>query len=591
MTPKHLTALLTSIWLAACSTHQPEITTTAEGSKAEKADNALQIAEAVAPPPPQQPLPAAEAPAAPAVSPLASADSVRATGLAKPQVSLSKRMPMGGNSLASPAVRQYVPAAPENRERYQALQRNGITLAAESPVSTFSIDVDTGSYSNVRRLLNGGQLPPRDAVRVEELVNYFPYDYPLPQGKAPFAVSTELAPTPWNPNSLLLRVGIQAADPAKQALPPANLVFLVDVSGSMNSADKLPLLREALKLFTRQLRPQDHVSLVTYASGTRVVLPPTSGARRGEIMAAIDSLEAGGSTAGAAGIQLAYQMAEQGFVKGGINRILLATDGDFNVGITRFETLKNLVEEKRRSGVSLSSLGFGTGNYNEQLMEQIADAGDGAYSYIDTLNEAQKVLVDEFTSTLATVASDVKIQMEFNPQTVQEYRLIGFENRALKREDFNNDKVDAGEIGAGHRVTALYEITLAGKRGAVEPLRYGINKPLLTGKDQELGYLRLRYKAAHGEDSKLLAFPVRRDAISPRPSEDLRFAAAVAAFGQRLAEGGKHLGNFDFGQIKALAAGARGEDRYGYRGEFLRLISLAETLVGQDAQAQPQIAE
>ncbi|HEY9104086.1 VWA domain-containing protein [Chitinimonas sp.] len=467
---------------------------------------------------------------------------------------------------------------PADRERYQTIVRHGVQRVAEAPVSTFSIDVDTASYSNVRRLLNRGQLPPQDAVRVEELVNYFPYQYPQPSGNAPFSVSTELAPTPWNPDSLLLRIGIQAADPAKASLPPANLVFLVDVSGSMNEPAKLPLLKQALKLFVRELRPQDHVSLVTYASGTRVVLEPTAGDRKAVIEAAIDDLRAGGATAGAAGIELAYRMAEQGFLKQGINRILLATDGDFNVGITRFETLKNRVEEKRRSGISLSTLGFGEGNYNDALMEQLADAGDGAYSYIDNLNEAQKVLVDEFTSTLATVAHDVKIQLEFNPDAVLEYRQIGFENRALRREDFNNDKVDAGEIGAGHRVTALYEITLVGQRGKVEPLRYRINKPQLSGKDAELGFLKLRYKPAHGQASLLLSVPIARSAVAAQGSEDFRFAAAVAAFGQRLADGGRYLGKFDLPQIRELAAGARGEDRFGYRGEFLRLVNLAQNL-------------
>lgn len=484
-----------------------------------------------------------------------------------------------------------IAAQPANTERYQHNEQHGIMQTALAPVSTFSIDVDTGSYSNVRRMLNQGQLPPRDAVRVEELVNYFPYTYPLPQDDKPFAVSTELAPTPWNPHTLLLRIGVQAADVAKTSLPPANLVFLVDVSGSMDEPAKLPLLKNALKLFVNQLRPQDHVSLVTYASGTRVVLPPTAGNQKAIISAAIDDLLPGGSTAGAAGIELAYKMAEQGMVKSGINRILLATDGDFNVGITRFETLKNRVEEKRKSGISLSTLGFGDGNYNDQLMEQLADAGDGAYSYIDTLNEAQKVLVDEFTSTLATVAHDVKIQLEFNPNTVLEYRQIGFENRALKREDFNNDKVDAGEIGSGHRVTALYEITLAGQPTQIDPLRYGNASAVPASKAAELGFLRLRYKSTHGDASKLLEVPIERAAIKPTASTDLRFAAAVAAFGQRLNDGGKYLGKFDLAAIGQLANNARGEDRFGYRGEFVRLVHLADGLAAKTVTPIATIAE
>lgn len=469
------------------------------------------------------------------------------------------------------------PAQVENTERYQHNERHGIVLASETPVSTFSIDVDTGSYSNLRRMLNQGRLPPRDAVRVEEMVNYFPYDYSLPTGNAPFAVSTELVATPWNQNTLLLRIGVQAADPAKATLPPANLVFLVDVSGSMSSMERLPLLQNALKLLVDQMRPQDRVSLVTYAGHTRVALEPTSGDNKAVIKAAIDGLNAGGSTAGAAGIDLAYQMAQQGFLKHGINRILLATDGDFNVGVTDFETLKGRVAERRKSGIALSTLGFGTDNYNDKLMEQLADVGDGAYSYIDSLSEAQKVLVNEFTSTLATVASDVKIQLEFNPDIVREYRQIGFENRALKREDFNNDKVDAGEIGAGHRVTALYEITLAGKPGQLDPLRYGRKQVEKPGKGDELGFLRLRYKHVQGQASQLMQFPIKREAIQETASAELGFAAAVAAFGQRLSDDGKYLGKFDFPQIKALAEASKGKDRFGYRGEFLNLVRLAES--------------
>ena len=468
----------------------------------------------------------------------------------------------------------------QDRERYGVIAENPIKLVAEAPVSTFSIDVDTGSYSNVRRMLNAGRLPPADSVRVEELINYFPYDYALPKGDAPFAVHTEIAPAPWNPQHALLRIGIKGQDIAKTSLPPANLVFLVDVSGSMGSADKLPLLKSSLALLVKQLRAQDHVSLVTYASGTRVVLEPTPGNHQARILAALDELTSGGSTAGAAGITLAYDMAQQGYIKGGINRIMLATDGDFNVGITNFDALKGMAAEKRKGGVSLSTLGFGTGNYNEQLMEQLADAGNGNYSYIDTLNEGQKVLVNEMTSTLATIAKDVKIQLEFNPDAVSEYRLIGYENRILKREDFNNDKVDAGEVGAGHTVTALYELTLKGAPGSVDALRYGKDQSRATAKTDELAYLRLRYKAPDGEVSRLAQWPLYRQDIKgsiAQASSEFRFATAVAAFGQQL-RGGTHTGSMDYAAIAQLANEARGTDRYGYRGEFLRLVDLAQSL-------------
>jgi Ca-activated chloride channel family protein len=346
------------------------------------------------------------------------------------------RMSVAVQPQPQPPSYALAPMPPEARERYSQLTDNPVRQVAEAPVSTFSIDVDTGSYSNVRRMLNAGQLPPADAVRVEELINYFPYDYALPKDDRPFAVHSEMAPAPWNAERVLLRVGIKGQDVAKQALPPANVVFLVDVSGSMNSADKLPLLKSALKLLVAQMRAQDRISLVTYASGTRVILPPTPGTEKATISAAIDALQAGGSTAGASGIQLAYAAAQQSFVKGGINRILLATDGDFNVGIADTRQLKSMIEEKRKSGISLSTLGFGTGNYNEAMMEQIADVGDGAYSYIDNLMEGHKVLVNELTSTLATIARDVKVQIEFNPAVVKEYRLIGYENRAAGARGF-----------------------------------------------------------------------------------------------------------------------------------------------------------
>lgn len=522
---------------------------------------------------------------------------VGGTAMPRTDIYVSEKMAMNHGvvampypSPAPPLPDLYIQHPLPDREQYGMITDNPVKLVSESPVSTFSIDVDTGAYANVRRMLNAGQLPPADAVRIEEMINYFPYAYTLPKGNAPFAVHTEMAPAPWHPSHVLLRIGIKGQDVAKSNLPPSNLVFLVDVSGSMSPPERLPLLKSSLKLLIKQLRPQDRVSLVTYASGTQVVLEPTSGAQQAKIMAALDNLHAGGSTAGAAGIMLAYSMAEQGYIKGGINRILLSTDGDFNVGITDFDSLKKLAEEKRKSGISLSTLGFGVGNYNEKLMEQLADAGNGNYSYIDTLNEGHKVLVDEMTSTLTTIAKDVKIQVEFNPNVVSEYRLVGYENRMLKREDFNNDKVDAGEVGAGHTVTALYELTLKGDTGSVDPLRYGNasgmdksdgpNKWGRINKSGELAFLRLRYKAPDGDISKLIEWPLHQRNIQSsltQASPEFRFAAAVAAFGQLL-RGGKHTSAMDYGDIAKLAADARGTDTFGYRGEFLRLVNLAQSL-------------
>ena len=476
----------------------------------------------------------------------------------------------------------------EAREQYQKLADNPIHSVAEAPVSTFSADVDTGAYANVRRLLNQGSLPPEGAVRLEELVNYFPYDYALPTDGSPFGVTTELAPSPWNPHTRLLRIGIKASDRAVAELAPANLVFLVDVSGSMDRREGLPLVKSTLKLLVDQLRDQDRVSLVVYAGESRVVLEPTSGRDKAKIRTAIDQLTAGGSTAGASGIQLAYQMAQQGFIDQGINRILLATDGDFNVGVSDFDSLKAMAAEKRKSGVSLTTLGFGVDNYNEHLMEQLADAGDGNYAYIDNLREARKVLVDQLSSTLAVVAKDVKLQVEFNPAQVSEYRLLGYENRALKREDFSNDKVDAGEIGAGHTVTALYEIVPAGEKGWLEPLRYAPAKaPQQSGKQGELAMLRVRYKAPQGGSSRLIERPIsaQQPASLSAASPDLRFAAAVAAFSQQLKDG-RYTGNFSLSDTAKLARGAKGEDPYGLRGEFVQLVELAQSLQTQAPKTQ-----
>lgn len=508
---------------------------------------------------------------------------------ASPRSALVRQAPMPVAAYAAmPAMEMAAPVYREpSREQYQKQDENPVHAVAQSPVSTFSIDVDTGSYSNVRRFLNQGQLPPKDAVRLEEMVNYFPYAYALPKGDVPFGIQTDLTSTPWNSQSRLLRIAIKASDVQSAELPAANLVFLVDVSGSMDRKDGLPLVQATLKLLVDQLRAEDKVSLVTYAGTSQVVLEPTSGGEKAKIRAAIDRLTASGSTAGESGIQLAYQQAEQGFIKNGINRILLATDGDFNVGISDFDTLKSLAADKRKTGVSLTTLGFGTDNYNEQLMEQLADAGDGNYAYIDNLREARKVLVDQLSSTLATVASDVKIQVEFNPAEVSEYRLLGYENRALKREDFSNDKVDAGEIGAGHTVTALYELIPAGNKGWLEPLRYQTaGKP--SGKSGEIAWLRIRYKTVGQSNSKLLEQPIAAGSEKPieQASEDLRFATAVAAFAQQL-KGGTYTGTFSLADSVEMARKAKGDDHFGLRAEFVQLAELAQSLQTENSRSTP----
>ena len=462
-------------------------------------------------------------------------------------------------------------------ERYQKQPENPVKAVAQEPVSTFSIDVDTGSYANVRRFLNNGRLPPKDAVRIEEIVNYFPYSYPLPQDGRPFPVHTQTVDSPWQPEAKLVKIGIQAQDTAKKNLPPANLVFLVDVSGSMNSPDKLPLVKKALRLLTQQLRAQDKVTIITYASGEKLVLPPTSGKDKDTILRAVNSLEAGGATSGERALRMAYDEAQKAFVKNGINRILLATDGDFNVGVADTETLKSMVAEKRKSGISLSTLGFGTDNYNEEMMEQIADAGDGNYSYIDSEAEAKKVLVRQLTSTLATVARDIKIQLEFNPAAVKEYRLVGYENRLLREEDFNNDRVDAGDIGAGHNITALYEIIPQGKTGWLDARHYQ-NAPAASGKADEDGWLKLRYKAPESEQSQLIEQPIAAKSIPLADADEAtRFAIAAASYAQAL-KGGKYNGALDWAGILRLAQAAQGSDPYGERAGLLQLIEKAREL-------------
>lgn len=503
----------------------------------------------------------------------------------KPAAKMEKRRaPIHSRQMAFYSAMDQIrqPGAELNRENYANIAANPVKKVSEDPVSTFSIDVDTGSYAVVRRYLNNGSLPPSDAVRIEELINYFDYQYPQPgDNRAPFAVATEVAPSPWSEHRHLVQIGLQGYLP-QQERRAANLVFLIDVSGSMNSPDKLPLLKNAFRLLIKQLDEQDRVTMVVYAGASGVVLEPTEGSQNADILNALDQLSAGGSTHGSAGIQLAYSKARQSFIKGGINRVILATDGDFNVGTVNHEALIDLIEQQRKKGIALTTLGFGSGNYNDHLMEQLADHGDGNYAYIDNLNEAKKVLVEQLDATLETIARDVKIQIEWNPSQVAEYRLIGYENRILNREDFNNDKVDAGDIGAGHRVTALYEITLAeGQQFQIEPLRYqAVNDSGAEESTDELAFVRLRYKKPDASQSKLIEQALLKQQIQgsiQRASSNLRFAAAVAAWGELL-RGGEKLGSFSYSDIADLARHSRGEDNHGYRSEFIKLVELSEML-------------
>ena len=485
-----------------------------------------------------------------------------------------------------------------NTEHYADVTSSPVQRVAEQPVSTFSIDVDTGSYSNLRRMIGWGQRPPADAVRVEELLNYFDYGDAAPASRAqPFAVHTEVAPAPWNARRLLMRVALKAYEVPATELPPSNLVFLVDTSGSMQEPDKLPLVKQALRELVLQMRPQDRIALVVYAGSAGLVLPPTSGAERGTILEALDRLEAGGSTNGGAGIELAYRIAREARIDGGVNRIVLATDGDFNVGTTDQITLEAFVAEQRKNGIALSTLGFGQGNYNDAMAEQLADVGDGNHAYIDSPREARKVLRDEMAGTLLTVAKDVKIQVEFNPAQVAEYRLVGYENRQLKREDFANDAVDAGEIGAGHDVTALYEIALVGSGGEWNaPLKYaaGARTPA-TGTAGELATVRLRYKAPEGGASRLMERPVRRADIGTTASPALQWAAAVTAYGERL-RGGEALGGAGWKDVArwidgAFAAAPDARDAAS-RDELRRMVRQAAALDGETLPAvdEPSLA-
>jgi Ca-activated chloride channel family protein len=486
-----------------------------------------------------------------------------------------------------------MPVAPyqqiENTEQYDNGKPNPIKLVSEEPVSTFSADVDTASYSRARRALNDDYLPPSEAIRIEEMVNYFDYDYQLPTtSDQPFTPTVWTMPTPWNDNSKLLHIGIKGYDVQPEETPDANIVFLLDVSGSMNSPDKLPLLKKSINMMVEELDKDDSVAIVVYAGAAGVVLEPTGGNKKRKISEALNKLSAGGSTAGGQGLELAYKLAQENFDDDKVNRVILATDGDFNVGITDPDRMKDFITEKRDSGIFLTVLGFGDGNYNDVIMQQLAQNGNGTAAYIDTLKEARKVLVREFTSTVFPIAKDLKFQIEFNPAVVAEYRLIGYETRLLNREDFNNDKVDAGDIGSGHTVTALYEITLTGDEGAIDPLRYGEETTQATDKDGEIGFLKMRYKLPNQDESTLITTPVELDDIyrdidnAPR---DARFAAAVAAMGHKMSKS-DYLKDFSYDDIIDLAVDTKGRDRFGYRAEFVELVDAAKRISERQASTE-----
>ncbi|MDT8431015.1 MAG: von Willebrand factor type A domain-containing protein [Bacteroidales bacterium] len=512
----------------------------------------------------------------------------------------------------------YAPQQDWNTESYSTIHENGFKDVLHNPLSTFSIDVDRASYSNIRRFINMGQQPPIDAVRIEEMINYFSYDYPEPDGEHPFSVTTELSTCPWNTSHQLLHVGLQGKHIDKDNLPPSNLVFLVDVSGSMNAPNKLPLLKSAFRLLVNELRPQDRVAMVVYAGAAGTVLESTPGSQKTMILEAMDKLQAGGSTAGGAGLKLAYKTAEEHFMEDGNNRIILATDGDFNIGQSSDAEMERLIEQKREKGIFITVLGFGMGNYKDSKMETIADKGNGNYAYIDNVQEANKVLVSEFGGTLFTIAKDVKFQIEFNPARVKGYRLVGYENRLLNDEDFNDDTKDAGEMGAGHTVTALYELIPAGAEGEVvniDPLKYQSNRGAqgvrVNSEDQgdrnrdrsdrtddartysnsdrrgntrdqyadELMTIKLRYKQPDGATSTKVEIPVKGKLEKfENTSDDFRFATAVAEYGMIL-RGSDYLEQGSIAEVLEMARGARGDDNEGYRGEFIKIVRTTESLL------------
>ena len=473
------------------------------------------------------------------------------------------------------------PPQQRNAETYKEIKENSFVAVAQQPVTTFSADVDRAAYANVRRIIGYGQIPPKDAVRIEEMVNYFDYDYPAPEegSASPLRVSPELAPAPWNPNHLLLRIGLQAKKIDLAKAPPSNIVFLIDVSGSMDEENKLPLLKSSFKMLLGQLRPDDKIAIVTYANGTKVALPSTSVKDKEKIIKVLDNLYASGGTSGGRGIQLAYEQAQKSFIKNGNNRIILATDGDFNIGINNTTDLEKFIEKQRESGIYMSVLGFGIGNYRDDMAETIADKGNGNYAYIDNITEAKKVLVNELSGTLFAVAKDVKLQLEFNPKYVKEYKLIGYENRMLANEDFTNDKKDAGEIGAGHTVTALYELVPSDGKVA-QSLRYQSQELNEKGKGNELGFLKIRYKDPKVKDAKSVEITeplVFNKKALKETSTDYRFAASVAEFGILLRDN-SNKANATYDQVIELAEGAIGKDPEGYRKEFVRLVKSVKML-------------
>lgn len=468
-----------------------------------------------------------------------------------------------------------------NTERYDRIYENDFILTSQDPRSTFSIDVDTASYSNVRRFLNEGKLPPKDAVRIEEMINYFSYDYPKAKGDVPFAVDLETAASPWHKDYRLVRIGIKGKDIEWNKRPDSNLVFLLDVSGSMDSPNKLPLLKRSMKLAVDKLTSKDRVAIVVYAGASGLVLSSTSGNDKAKILGALNELDAGGSTNGGQGIELAYRIAQNNFIKNGINRVILATDGDFNVGTTSEGDLTRLIEEKAKSGVFLTVLGFGMGNLNDSTMEKLADKGNGNYAYIDNFQEARKVMNEQLAGTLLTIAKDVKIQIEFNPATVEAHRLVGYENRMLEHQDFNDDRKDAGEIGAGHTVTALYEIVPSGVKvdiPGVDPLKYQKPAPVVDADNKELMTLKIRYKDPKASKSKLLQFTATDSGLSfKEASKDFQFAAAVASFGMLLRDS-EYKGKLSFNDAIQMAKAGKGEDEKGYKGEMIRLIDIAKSI-------------
>ncbi|MBS1608349.1 MAG: von Willebrand factor type A domain-containing protein [Bacteroidetes bacterium] len=471
-----------------------------------------------------------------------------------------------------------------NTEGYDYITENRFLKVSDNPLSTFSIDVDAASYSNVRRFLNMGQMPPAGAVRIEEMINYFHYEYPAPKEDQPFSVTTEISDCPWNKDNKLVLVGLQGRKIPTDNLPASNLVFLIDVSGSMQEPQKLPLVQASLKMLTDQLREKDHVAMVVYAGAAGLVLPSTNGNEKTKIKDAIDKLEAGGSTAGGAGIKLAYKTAKESFIKGGNNRVILCTDGDFNVGASSDDDMERLIEEERKSGVFLTILGYGMGNYKDSKMQKLADKGNGNHAYIDGISEAKKVLVNEFGGTMFTIAKDVKLQVEFNPVKVKGYRLLGYENRMLNKEDFNNDKNDAGDMGSGHTVTALYEVIPVGVESnlleSVDPLKYQSPKKEIANASHngEIMNIKLRYKQPDADVSRLLEHPVfDNQAAIAKTSDNFRFAAAVAQFGMLL-RNSEFKSNSSFSNVLKLAKNAKGNDEEGYRSEFIRLVESAQSL-------------